>query len=156
MLRALQSSRGRTALLVLFALSAFLMCTLPPHHSQIQTATQTGATATSGGHPGTAAFHADEAVSTSAAADRQTGPHPEGDEHPSPVCHVTSDHVMDAIKRFAPSAQGDLLALLGALVVVLAGAAHLDTRARARWRSTRPPGLLAGFPLLITLGVSRT
>lgn len=155
MLRALTGRRGLIALVAFVALSGFLMCLLPPHGSH--TSTPRGADTAS---VSTAAAH-DSKEPQTASAPRSPAPQvgvdqPSGDqEHshtPTPVCHTTSTHVMDVASPLA----GLLLGLVGVLLGAVIGVARLDTQAGVAWGwSTRPPCRLSGFPLLITLCVSR-
>ncbi|GAA4864099.1 hypothetical protein GCM10023222_15880 [Saccharopolyspora cebuensis] len=125
---------------MVFALSAFLVCLLSPHHSWAEESARSGVSASAG--------HA-SAADAAAASDAD---HPDGGEdHPAPVCHATNGHVADVVKPV----QGLLAGLLAALFVAVA-AVRPDARARARWWSTRPLTFLSGFRLLLALGVSRT
>lgn len=82
--------------------------------------------------------------------DQPSGDHDHGHDH-VPVCHTTGAHIMDAATPLLGLFLG-----LGVLLGAVVGVARLETRARGApgW-STRPPCRLSGFPLLITLCVSR-
>ncbi|NHD16278.1 MULTISPECIES: hypothetical protein [unclassified Actinopolyspora] len=157
MLRALTRRRGRTALVALVALAGFLMCVLPPHQSQAPTGriSETVSASATAGHSSAASRSGRAARAPSSATGqeeiaRSPGVH---DHHPAPVpvCQATIAHTMEAVKPLRGAAL-----LIGALLVAAVGPAPRDTRVRAPGWATRPPRLLSGFPLLITLGVSRT
>lgn len=154
MLKAFVRTHGGARAFVMFALSALLACFALPHHAHMASAAPSGGEAASavvGSQHGTAAPSAPE-------ADPDSSPSG-GDceqEHPEPACHNTEAQVMDLSKRWSAAGSDDLSGLLGAVVVVLAGGALLLARARSQRCWTRPPLRLAGFSLLINLGVSRT
>lgn len=146
--------RRSVRLFVVFALAAFLLCVLVPHLADIEAATTTGASngsvaASSAVTPSSAAPNTQMDTSSMHGGQEQ-------EPHHTPVCHTSDEHVMDVAKRVSSLVSSDVLGLLGALLIALVGLSRWDACAKARWWSTRPPGLLAGFPLLIALGVSRT
>ncbi|WP_338600328.1 hypothetical protein [Saccharopolyspora sp. SCSIO 74807] len=151
MLRAISPQRGRTAFLAMFALSAFLLCILPLHHSHVTAAALSGPESVSAAtaQPMAPGQTGDSASASSTPQDGHSEHH---DHHSAPVCHATSTHFVDVVKPL----QGMFPGLPAALLVAAVGATLLDRQARARWWSTRPPGRLSGFSLLLTLGVSRT
>lgn len=159
MLRAFERTSESIRLLAMLALSVLLMCVLLPHHSHAQAATGAGSGSTA--VPTAAAAptpSADTPASSAPDTKAQSPSTQEGDDHgtsPGPVCHNAGTQVMDMAKRFT-SGQSDVLGFLGALLITFVGVVSLGTRARARWWSARPPRALAGFLLLLTLGVSRT
>ncbi|MBE9372833.1 hypothetical protein IQ251_00055 [Saccharopolyspora sp. HNM0983] len=155
MLKAFVRTRGGARAFVMFALSALLACFALPHHSHVATA------APSGGEAAPAAASSEHSTATPSApeADPDTsflGGDCEQDSHPEPACHNAEAQVMDLSKRWSASDPDDWPALLGVVVVVLAGGALLLGRTRAQRCWTRPPLRVAGFSLLIKLGVSRT
>ncbi len=156
MLKVLIGERGRSAFVAVLALSAFLICLLPSHHAQAYTTTASAATSTSTAGPYSALQPGDSASAPDTPTANGGTERQSSDDHghyhdPAPACHATSAHLMDTAK---PPIQGSVLGLLGALLIVPARVARNNARAPG-W-ATRPSRLLAGFPLLITLGVSRT
>lgn len=150
MLKVFEWTRGSIRFLALFALSAFLICTLLPHHSHADASATSGTTNVSA-----APQSASEDRSVDAGASASEAGH-DALQSPFPVCHNEGTQVMDLSKQFVPTTSSDMLGLLGALLVAVLCAARLNARPRAPLWSTQPPRMLAGFPLLIALGVSRT
>ena len=150
MLKAFVRTRGGVRVFVMFALSVLLTCCGLPHHAHMASAAPNGGEAVPA------------AVGTVAPSVPEAGPAPSppgddcGQEHRDPACHNTNAQVMDLSKRWSAPGSDDLAGLLGAVVVVLAGGALLLARARPQRCRTRPSRRLAGFSLLINLGVSRT
>lgn len=139
------------AALALFALSAFLMCALPPHAPQAEAGPAANAAAVSVSGP--AAAH----DPGSAHSPGQGAAHGHDDHSGTgPVCHAIG--AAHAVGLLAPSqsSQLELLGLLALALIVVAGLLRPGSSQSMSswWRRPRRP--LAGFPLLISLGVSRT
>lgn len=147
MLRALLRPRG---LLALLALSAFLLCALPPHHSQAEPpapASESCAPASSSSSP-----PASSGVQQPGAVTTQEGHgHDSGDVF---VCHNADALVMEQPALL--SSPADLLGLPAAALVVVTAFARLRPCLPRGPSVRRPLLVLSGFPLLLSLGVSRT
>lgn len=158
--RALKRTRGRIALLAFLALAAFVVGATLPHHASAGAATPAGAsTVSTSGHDVLATAHSGAAGSAPSASDAMADADQSQDDHgehpcPTPVCHATNVQAKDVVNRSA--LQGDALGLLGALFVAVTGAERVGAWTGVQRWVTRPPCPLAGFLLLITLGVSRT
>lgn len=149
MRKGIRFSQRWFAPLVLFALSAFLMCALPPHAPHAEASPAANAAAVSASAP--------------AAADDSGSAHSPGaahghDDHSGtgPVCHaVGGSHVAVPLAP-SQSSQLELLGLLALALIVVAGLLRPGSSRPMPCWSTGPRRPLAGFPLLISLGVSRT
>ncbi|WP_338596826.1 hypothetical protein [Saccharopolyspora sp. SCSIO 74807] len=160
MLKVLKRARGSRVLLALFALSAFLLCTLPAHHAKAEMAAASGSAKSAVAATSATGTDAGSSVPGTPPGADAVGAQSHGghghDSDSAPHCHVVNSHVMDVVNRFVPSSPGDVLGLVAVLLVACLGGLRLGTQVRAQWWATRPSRPLAGVPLLISLGISRT
>ncbi|MBK0868807.1 MULTISPECIES: hypothetical protein [unclassified Saccharopolyspora] len=151
MLKALARVR---VTLVLLALSSFLVCALPPHHSPFQQVSSVGQGIEHSSHP-SPDDHMHGSVESTAVELAGSGEH-DHESYPVWVCDGESPQVMGMGHGTLTKLHADAASLFAAALVILAGFAGMLPALRFCHRPRSPVHRLSGFPLLLFLGVSRT
>lgn len=147
MLRALTWRRG---LLLPFALVAFLLCVLPPHHSQADATAPVLTSESCANHPG-APHDAPPGGANTTATPEQSGHHAPDNIL---VCHNDDAMTRERVSAPAPAVEMTWLAAVAVLTLPrLAGSLPSPVRDAS---SRRSRSRFTGFALLISIGVSRT